>query len=554
MYGLLIVDDEPVIVDGLVVLFQNAGLPGLEIFEANSAAEALDCLQRARIDIVLADIQMPGMDGLELMKKIRLQWPRCKVIFLTGHDNFEYAQTAIRCGISDYLLKTEHEEVFVRAVEKAIEELSEDFRNEDLINTAEQRMQASLPLLRKEYIADLIQDDPDVLQVIGQQFQALKIPLDHKSSVLMALIRIDGWGSRRYRPDRTSGVYAVESIAERYLSARLNVFSIIHDRSCILLFMQPKSWEEKACSSETARKQALLFAGGTLESILEACKGYLDVDITLVSRSKFCKWEEIGKSFSILRSLLNRSSGLSQGTIILENDTAADELTESLEYGHMVQFRKKKVQMLEVYLEGGMREEFKRQYFELITMAGYEHGNTGITQYDLYYALVSMFLSYMCKSSLQGTLSGKIDLRRMVRMDEHASWEDVVDYFEEIADILFNFNEENRADNGQVLIRKIRTYIREHISEDISLTRLADVFHYNPFYLSHMYRQLSGESLSEFISSVKFNRSKELLKQNHMKILEISRAVGFESASNFTRFFRRLAGMSPQEYRELAEQ
>ncbi len=81
MHRLLIVDDEPYTVDGLYEMLEEADLPELELYRAYSAIEAIEWLNRIKIDIVLSDIRMPGMDGLRLLKEIRARWPRCKVIF-----------------------------------------------------------------------------------------------------------------------------------------------------------------------------------------------------------------------------------------------------------------------------------------------------------------------------------------------------------------------------------------------------------------------------------------------------------------------------------------
>lgn len=97
MYRLLIVDDEPYIVDGLQALVEQWDLPEeLDVRCAYSADEALEAADLAKIDVCLTDIRMPGMDGIRLQGEMLRRWPQCKVIFLTGYDDFEYAQSAIR--------------------------------------------------------------------------------------------------------------------------------------------------------------------------------------------------------------------------------------------------------------------------------------------------------------------------------------------------------------------------------------------------------------------------------------------------------------------------
>ena len=105
MYRMLIVDDEEIITDGLADVFGKLNLD-LDIYKAYSGQEALELLNRTRVDVVLSDICMPGMDGLELMETIRLNWPQCKIVFLTGHNDFNYVYQAIQAPDVQYVLKT----------------------------------------------------------------------------------------------------------------------------------------------------------------------------------------------------------------------------------------------------------------------------------------------------------------------------------------------------------------------------------------------------------------------------------------------------------------
>ncbi|MOA03856.1 Arabinose operon regulatory protein [compost metagenome] len=101
-------------------------------------------------------------------------------------------------------------------------------------------------------------------------------------------------------------------------------------------------------------------------------------------------------------------------------------------------------------------------------------------------------------------------------------------------------------------INKICAYIDEHISEDLSLVRLADEIHFNPSYLSRLFKQERGMKLSEYIEDARFAKAKELLRRTELKIAEIGTCIGYEAPHSFTRVFKKWTGMSPQEFREQA--
>ena len=96
MYRILIVDDEPMIVEGLCALFEEQDAVQLEVYKACLAAEALGIMNRRRIDILLTDIRMPAVSGIELMQRVRANWPACRIIFLTAFEEFEYAYAALK--------------------------------------------------------------------------------------------------------------------------------------------------------------------------------------------------------------------------------------------------------------------------------------------------------------------------------------------------------------------------------------------------------------------------------------------------------------------------
>ncbi|RAV21488.1 response regulator [Paenibacillus contaminans] len=136
MYRLLIVDDMPIVADGLEGLLQEAAHLNVKLYKAYSGSKALDVLRSERIDIVLCDIKMPGMEGIDLLKEIRHRWPHCKVIFLTAYDDFEYVRSAMSLGGFEYILKVEDDRKIIRTIEKAIDAICEEDAARSLVQQA----------------------------------------------------------------------------------------------------------------------------------------------------------------------------------------------------------------------------------------------------------------------------------------------------------------------------------------------------------------------------------------------------------------------------------
>ena len=135
LFRVLIVDDEPMVVDEVSALLASQENMCLDILMAYTAKDALEIVQKGRIDILITDIEMPEMSGLDLMKRVSAQWSECKLIVLTGYPDFNYAYEAIRNQASAYILKTEPDQHLLEAVNKAISEQRETMVSHEMDET-----------------------------------------------------------------------------------------------------------------------------------------------------------------------------------------------------------------------------------------------------------------------------------------------------------------------------------------------------------------------------------------------------------------------------------
>ncbi|MBW7459369.1 response regulator, partial [Paenibacillus sepulcri] len=193
MYRLLIVDDEQIIVDGLHLLFQELNTIDLDINCAYDAHDAQKVASEMRIDIVLSDIAMPGMNGFELQQEITRQWPRCRFIFLSGYNDFQFIQSSLRGGAVDYVLKTEGDNAIIRAVEKTVRQIEAELQQEQLIGRARQQLQQTLPVLRREYLLELLEGAESTPESRSRRFRELAVPLQPAAPVILTVGRVDAW-------------------------------------------------------------------------------------------------------------------------------------------------------------------------------------------------------------------------------------------------------------------------------------------------------------------------------------------------------------------------
>lgn len=161
-YRLLLVDDEPHVIEDIAMLLEGACDYSLDFYRAYSGQEALRLLDEGRMDLVISDIEMQGMNGLQLLEEIHKRWPDCPVAFLTAHPNFSYAYQAIQNRAANYILKTESDEVLVKKIVRLLDEIS-------------QREHLPSEQLSADH-ASLIQDMPGLTRILSEDSQAQLFP------------------------------------------------------------------------------------------------------------------------------------------------------------------------------------------------------------------------------------------------------------------------------------------------------------------------------------------------------------------------------------------
>jgi len=545
MHRLLIVDDEPLIVNGLVDFFTQLERWPLEVYGALSAEEALELLGKTRMDIVISDIGMPDMDGLELQKRIVRQWPLCKVIFLTGYNDFGYIQEAMRHQGFDYVLKAEGDEAVLKALEKAIEQTREDFRKEELLLQADKQLRLAIPSLQKELLLNILQGDLVAVARLDDYFAELQVLLDARMPVIAVLLRVDHFRRDYSIYDRSLLVYSIQNIACEYLQTSVRVVPVELDRSRMMLLIQPSEENEDAAERWG---ECIVFVKGCLELIQQTCKELLNMPLSFIMKEQTLPWAELGGLFEEYTRML--SQGLGMGEEILwiyrEGSQHGKRIDGSpVHSGQMIS----QLDRLRLHLQNGQQEAFEAVLAEFLREGAERAAEPWIRQ-EIFYSLVPIFLAHRNRH-YAAELGTHADFSKLTAIEAHASWQEAMGYFGELANVFFTDSRGGLEQEENVVVQTIQKFVQDHLDGDLSLVRIGDMIGHNSKYLSRLYKKIAGEDLSAYISRAKLTRAQSLLKESSMKIYEISNAVGFLSEPYFYRFFRKATGMTPQEYREL---
>ncbi len=564
MYRLLIVDDEEIIVNGLYEIFNSRKELDLDVYRAYSGEEAIEWLNRTRIDIVLTDIRMPEIDGLQLLELIHKSWPQCRVIFLTGYNEFEYVYKAIQHNGVSYILKTEDSEKVINTVESAIKEIQKGINLEDLVHKAKEQINMALDLFQKDYFIHLLREDP-AISINKSQFEQLGIAMHPDYPLVLLVGHVDNIPSGLSYWDKIQNLYSVRLLMSKYLSAYVTSVNVMDESYRSVLFIQPNeilTVDQTRKETSAYYNKAVSFLKGTLEAIQTSCRESLNLSISFAMSGEPCKWEDVSKKYYSLNQLLNYRIGTGIEMLLIDNEIKNNILTTGLDYGISqleadpepleILLRKRNLDSIEQYLESGQSDRLFELLSGLMEPLKTIRSKNSSLAIEAYYKVALCLQTYINRWKLVDKIAFRIGQNKLMRIDMHESWAEAAQYLYDITGIIFELQSEEQKKRADNSIDYIRQFIEAHLSEDLSLVRLAEQVYLNPSYLSRLYKQITGANLSDFIDNARIKRAKELLKRENVKIHEVARAVGYETAASFTRFFKKISGCSPQEYHDTA--
>jgi two-component system response regulator YesN len=201
-------------------------------------------------------------------------------------------------------------------------------------------------------------------------------------------------------------------------------------------------------------------------------------------------------------------------------------------------------------LESGQRDKCLKLIGGLAVPLDKIHSKNSNLAIEAYTKAALGLLTYINRRKLTEKLAFHIAQNRLIRFDAFDNWGEAVDYLTEMASLLFSLQDEEQTNRAVQAVGHLQAYIESNLSEDLSLVRLAEQVYLNPSYLSRLFKQVTGVNLSDFIESSRVKCAKELLEKDGIRVNDIARRVGYDTAASFTRFFRKSTGVSPQEYRD----
>jgi two-component system response regulator YesN len=295
----------------------------------------------------------------------------------------------------------------------------------------------------------------------------------------------------------------------------------------------------------------LTFIRGIAELIQEAFSNSTGRSISFVLDDTPVAWRELQDRFFTLKMLLNYRFGKGEGRLLSDTNVMEKDLQHNSGIVKDIANRHRTEDLAEI-LENGAKEDFLACLNTLTEKLSATRSMHDIISMEQYYSIALVILSHINKWNLTEKIAFKISMYKLMNLEYHESWKFAVEYLRQLGATLFEIKDSEEEKRAQDVISIVQKHINDnlHIQEEVSLVRLAEIVYFNPSYLSRLFKQVTGVNLSDYISECRIKKAKKLLESPDYKIHEVSEAVGYLSATNFARFFKKVTNMTPQEYRD----
>ncbi len=534
MYKLLIVDDNCYERQGIAKLecWEQFGFG--EIFFAEDGTEGLEIALREKPLLVITDVSMPQMDGLEMSQKIYEQLPDTKFIFMSCFDDSEYVRGAIDVNAHGYILKPINIGKLYGIIERILKINALEQEKQDKISILEHQIKEDLPILRNQLIRDMFYGNLSDFRSDNIN----KFGLEIKNYYSVAIMQIDAF-EEISRNEETDKIYFnINKIVNKFL--RINPLSRIYGivlnkkQIGIIIFL------DTACDLQEAEEETLTTIGSIKKEIDDTFIFGVSVCIGGISD----RAEDIHMLFEKAENVFEASLFAKKNSIVFASEIKSDR--NMFDYS-VAELEKEIAELLELGDSDNIAE-FVDKYYNTEKIQNRE--------------VVKRFTAAVV-GVVQLVLFKMNENFCDVFGDDYIIWEklskfdSILDLRQWVYNILFSisdFIKDKKSSRHMKLINRIKEIINEDISKIDSVNAIAEKLYISTVHANTIFKKYMGETIFDYLTKVKIEKAKAMLKEENSRVYEISAKLGYKSKTYFSTLFKEYTGMTPREYREYEDE
>ncbi|MEN6593509.1 MAG: helix-turn-helix domain-containing protein [Clostridiaceae bacterium] len=524
MYKILLADDEGIELDALTYILEKNFIGQCTIESAKTGYDAVELAERFRPDIVVMDIRMPGINGIEAIQSIQAISPGIVFIVLTAYDKFEYAKEAISLSVLEFLTKPVNRLVFADTMKRAMNKVEAERKARSTALKTRERMENMLPVLENSFVYLLLMqnDDPEAYRrlsdILGVDAPcATVLVLELTQMVGGDILELDVKVSQVYAAIRTLVKESFTSIVGPAMANRV-----------IIVRPSPEP-ENEYYERLLLIEQGRALAHRVEDKIGSECKLGIGTTVPM---------EKLGESYLQAVKAVKHCKGI----VSHFNDLP---IVPDYETGYPVDREK---HLEEMILKGdvGTASADAEFLFQWMT----EH----YPDHDM--AIRLKVLEFVMRAEFKVFHEGGLKYHFLDRDDylqtvlAAESYEELRAWFvRKIAESTRNAS--TKADEkANRIIAKAKTYIDRNFCRELTLEEVSREVHVSPYYFSKLFKEQTGDNFINYITLKRIETAKQLLRDGRLNVKNICCEVGYSDPNYFSRLFKRFEGVTPTEFRE----
>lgn len=530
MIKVLIVDDEIVIRLGLKSLIHWEENGYTIVGEASEGNKALELIQTHSPHMVITDIKMPVMDGIELIKEINKLNKPPKVVVLSSYNDFEPVRESMKLGAVDFLLKMELEPTrLLRVLNDTREKIMQESGQSEERGLLERNVRKNIYLLRGALFQNII-NKMSSDQEINESFEILSIQLEgkHLCCLFMKANNYEYY-SKFNDADHQVLSFSIINITEEILNEVYPGYCFEFKRGeyCVVFAMD---------SFDTAEIVS------TARQIVDMLRKYVNIEINIGVSKPFHEIQKMGDAFKQAGKAVEYSMSSQGEKVVLWDECKAAAIHTGEKY-FLIKQKEKLNQILEFFQKDLLGDFFQQIKSEVSSIALQPENLSKLSME--FYCILMEFIEKYGLDPKKLMKRSNMSIKQLIYLESYSSF---TQWLQQVQDDLMEYFADNDT-NLPRMIAKAKKYMEDYYSKDITLKEVANVVNLSPSYFSNLFVRHTGLSYTDYMIKVRIDKAKELLKQTDLKVHEIAEMVGYPNCVYFIRLFKKAVGETPGEYK-----
>lgn len=519
----LIVDDEKHVREGIKLLADWERNEITEIYEASNGEDAIQMIQSLNPEIIFSDMKMPKVDGTQLLQWMNEHYTEGKTIVVTGYDDYHYMRKALHYGSSDYLLKPINPEMLNDTLVRVVKEWKQEEKERKNKRSKNQLINKMKLAYRDKKLTQLINNDP-VDKKVWEEFH-----LEKAQAYTTGILQVSNVAIEQFEGDKDLTLFTLLDIINEQLSKDSNgiAFHYVTSKGEIILLLK-------------RRKEEAIFS---IRKIQANIQKLLELTCTIALGKEVDTVTHLNLSYQHAKSVMINRNVLRNHQEKIITEIAEKEIKSLMAYASSIKLA----------IQTGELEPFRSLIGQIQKdlISNQQLSFRQLLHFENEYQMIStrwhkeFNLPFRIPTNLEERIYPFIDKEDIFQLEAYKDRKK-----REIALFLRRVKRQNTRKSRNV-IHEIEKYIKANFHREIKLQEISEHFYLSREYISRKFKQEYHINLSEYLVSIRIKKAQELLRNSNLKVYDIANMIGYQDDKYFRKVFKKIVGISPNEFREV---